>query len=196
MQQMGAAGMLAQRGAGFGDGGNGDGLGNSLLVGQQQQQLPGQAPYNANTFSAANAVNKPQDNLPAASADQGAGVQHEIVPQNLPHQPISDDNNNINVAQEDVNAPDVPEDDIDKQAAANQGVEDLGDGHLQAQLQDLSKNDGGAPVVGDFDGKENMIPGSNNNRMEEQGDGQKEEEDDEDEMDEYDRRDEADNMEV
>nr|KAG5695275.1 hypothetical protein BaRGS_028210 [Batillaria attramentaria] len=75
-------------------------------------------------------------------------------------------------------------------------VEDLGDGHLQAQLQDLSKNDGGAPVVGDFDGKENMIPGSNNNRMEEQGDGQKEEEDDEDEMDEYDRRDEADNMEV
>lgn len=213
MQQMVGVGQFGQHAGGFG-GGVGD-RGKSLIVEQQQYQVQPpfndmQNPANPNRFpstneliqnpNAANNFNEANNgannnfnyiNNPAKRPSDSTGNHQEIVAQNLPQQPVVSEDNSNNLAQEDVNGADVPEDEMDKQAAANHGAEDnLGDGHLQQQLQDLSKNDGdAAPVVGDFDGKDNGIPITDNDGV---GDQDREEEG-KDDLEDYERHREEDN---
>lgn len=164
MQQAAAFGVpFPQQG-----GGGGDNV--QLAAGQQAPQQP---PVDVLRNSLDNLHNvhiglpgqQLQQPEGGASSKQGVNVpEQKIVAQNIPHAGVDEvavnneivnNANDLNVAaaQEDViddRHLDLPEDEMDKQAAANHGAaadhgaEDMGNigGSLREQLQDLSKNEG------------------------------------------------------
>lgn len=161
MQQPAAFGVpFPQQGGGGGDG-------NVPLITGQQQQQPIDA-RNLPLISALDSRHSLGPGLPGQQFQQlqgGAGQkqdlsgpEQEIVAQNIPHagvdevvvnNEIANNGNELNVAaaQEDVSDDrhlDLPEDEMDKQAAANHVAVDMGNlaGSLHDQLQDLSKNEG------------------------------------------------------